>query len=114
MTSHQGKARIDQRQMERVSNQIVDQDGAACHATGLLAEARELRRFQMMSEQAATHQIETVVTKRKGERVSNQRTMATLQVGGNAVEIRDIELYPFSQQLLACFSWYFAISGSDF
>lgn len=114
MTSHQWKARIDQRQMERVADEIVYEYGAASHATGLLAEASELRRFQMMREQAAADNIETVVTKGKGERVGDQGTMATLQVGGNSVEIRNIELDPFSQQLLACFSGYFAISGSDF
>jgi len=97
MTSHEWKTRIDQRQMERVTDQIVYEYGAASHATGFLTEASELRRFQMVSEQAATHQIETVVAKRKGERVGNQGTMAALQVRGNAVEIRDIELDPFSQ-----------------
>ena len=58
--------------MERVTNQIVDQHGAAAYATGLLAEARQLRRFQVMREQAATDKIETVVAKRQRERVGNQ------------------------------------------
>ena len=51
----------------------------------------------MMREQAATHKIETVVAKRKRERVGNQGTMARLQVRGNAVQIGDVELDAFSQ-----------------
>lgn len=97
-----------------MADQIVDQNGAAADPAGLFSVACQLRRFEVMREQAAAYDIETIIAKGKRESVGDQRAMAALQMGGHAVQVCNLQLDPFWGQLLACFSGHFSVTRSDF
>jgi len=51
--------------MQRMADEIVDQDRVTAHAQCLFREACQLVRLQVMCEQTATHQIEAAICKGK-------------------------------------------------
>src|SRR6266567_831503 len=84
-----------------MAHQIVDQDRAAAHAQRLLCKARQLRGLQVMSEQAATDQIETAVVEGKRERVRDYGAVSAQQMSADAIEVSHIQRDSLVRQLPA-------------
>jgi len=97
-----------------MTDQVVDKDGVAADAEGLVHKASQLRRLQVMREQAATHQIEAVVMKWNCEGIGNDGAVFGLQVSAEAIEIGDIERDAFGCQLCGGRTRDISESGSDF
>lgn len=80
-------------------HEIVDQNGATAYPKGFGSESRQFDRREVMREQAATDQIECIVTEGKCERVSHDRSVFWKQVGEFQVEMRYVDRDSFARKL---------------
>ena len=94
----EGQAKIDQSQMNRIADYIVDDDGRAAHAQTLVRKLDQLVRFEMMSKKAATHQIKTSVGEGKGDGIAGYRgcsiSGAVSEMRMSSIEERDCQANP--------------------
>src|SRR5262252_8950170 len=99
MTAHEGEACIYQRQMHGMPYEIIDQDRAAANPPCLIDKLPQLRWFQMVCEQIATHQVETVLAERQRHGISDNRAMTLSQVGREAIQIGNLQSDPTVRKL---------------
>ncbi len=87
--------------MQGMANEIVDQDRAAAYAQRLAGKVRQFGGLQVMSEQAATDEIKTIVMEGKCECVGYYGTISAQQVSAYAIEVGDIQRNSQALQLVA-------------
>ena len=73
---------IDERQVQRMPDQVVDQDGNPAHAQGFIDELHHLLWIQMVCEQVAAHEVETCIPEGKREGIAHHRTVSVPPVFG--------------------------------
>src|SRR5580698_1658483 len=100
--------------MQRMADQIIDQDGAAAYAQRLGGKACQLGGLEMMREQAAADEIETRVCEGKRERVGDHGTVSRQQMRKHAIEMGYVERDSLACQLLSRNLRHLAESGSHF
>src|SRR3954447_6489394 len=113
IAAHERESCINESEMQRTANEIVDQERTAADPQSFMAKLRQLRGFQVVREQAAAHQVEAVIAKGKCECVGNERAMSVLQMCLDAIEIRDVERYSLALELLPGCSRHLAESCGD-
>lgn len=67
----QREAQVDQAKMQRVADQIVDQDSDAGYAESLLDEGDYRVGFEMVREETTTYEIEALVAEGKSKGIGN-------------------------------------------
>src|ERR1700694_5536878 len=96
VTAIKRQAHINQGQVNWIADKIVDDDRRATHPQAVVHKFHYLLRVQMMSKQAATHQIKTSVCERKSHRISGHRrrsiSRTVFQMRRSAVEQRDLKM----------------------
>jgi hypothetical protein len=73
-------------------DEVIDQDGDPADAQSLIDEVLQSLRRQMVREQAATDQVKTPVSKRKGKGVSGHRPLSIRQMGVRPIEQSGLQL----------------------
>src|SRR5262249_15176313 len=91
MAAHERKSPVNQRKMQWMPDEVVDQQRAAADACGLIGKAGQLCRLQMMREKAASHQIKTGITEGKVQSVGCHGPVAAPQVRVLAIEVGNME-----------------------
>ena len=96
-------------------NQIVNQHGAAAHPQRFIDEMCQLSGLQVMREETATHQVESVVLEGKCERIGDHRAPLSIpEVGPHAVEVNEVQHDAAALQLPACSFRHLAKAGGNF
>lgn len=91
IAAHQWKAGVDQRQVQRMPDEVVDDESVSAHSQCLTGKLAQLVRLKVVREQTATHHVEAAIAKRKGECVSDKSTVLRTQVRRHAIKVCDIE-----------------------
>jgi len=99
-TAVERESGVDQRQMDRAADQIVDQDSLAADAQTFVDEAYQFFRAEMVREQCAADQVETVLTEGKSQSISNHRAPAIANMSGSTVEECQLKLNALMRQAL--------------
>src|SRR5215469_9798408 len=77
--------------MQRMTDQIVDQERMAAHPERFARKPSHFVRLQVMNEKAATDDVKAGIGEGKRQSIRRQRAMIPLQVGINTIQIGDVE-----------------------
>ena len=80
-----GTGRTGKSEMQRVPDEIVDEDSDLGHAKSLLSIDEYLFRFQMMSKEATGHDIKALVAEGQGKSVAHDAAFVVIQVVAHSV-----------------------------